>query len=136
MITISALMFFFLAAMALACILVLQALSLDTRLKAGYTALAVTYVLWVWQLYGVPIGPSAWWLYALPMVWLILLFRYGFSGLGGPRQFPSYTGEPSYTEEALRGAAGTREALTFYFLLLLIALILGLVFYELALLYR
>ena len=132
-ITVFVLAFFFLASLAFVCILVLQALALNPRLKAGYAAMALTYVLWIWALYNMPAGLAAWWVYALPLVWMVLLFRFGFSGFGKVHQYPTFTGEPRYTEESLRGRAGTREALTFYFLLLLIGLILGLVIFNMTL---
>ena len=77
---------------------------------------------------------QSWWLYALPILWLILLFIYSFPK-NRMEEFPTITEEPSLTQEALGGATVSREALTFYFLLLLIGLILGLVFFELSLLY-
>lgn len=121
--------------MAVSCILILQALSSGFRLKIGYAALSATFVVWAWNLYVRPTGIQSWWLYALPVLWLILLFRYGFPS---PQQheFPAITGEPGYTQEYLGGARIRREALIFYFLLLLIGLILGIVFFQMSLLYR
>lgn len=121
------LVFIFLAGFAMACILVLQALARESRIKLGYAALAATFVFWAWNLHLLPPAVSSWWLYALPILWLILLFRFGFP-VTSRREFPSLPGEPYFTQESLRGRPGRREALTFYFLLLLIGLIVGLVF--------
>jgi len=130
----STLIFLFLAFMAVCCILILQALATSSRLKLGYAALAASFVLWVWNLYIRPTDIQSWWLYALPILWLILLFLYAFPKTR-LNEFPSMPGEPRFTQEALGGARATREALIFYFLLLLIGLILGLVFFEMSLLY-
>jgi len=126
-------LFDLLAVLALVCILVLQGLAVSQRVKLGYSALALTFVVWAWRLSLAPSGTGTWWLYVLPMLWLILLFRYGFPGLP-PREYPPLTGEPYATQESLSGAPVRRQALTFYFLLVLISLILSLLFFEMTLL--
>jgi hypothetical protein len=127
----TSLVFYMLAGLALTCILVLQALTGSNRLKSGYMMLAFTFVLWVWYLSRWPSGLGSWWLYALPMLWLILLFRFGFP-VTRQREFPTLPDELRVTQESLLGQSARREALTFYFLLLFIGLTIGLVFFQMA----
>jgi hypothetical protein len=129
------LVFFMLACLALVCILVLQALAGNSRLKSGYLVLVLSYVVWAWYLSRWPSGPGSWWLYALPILWLILLFRFGFP-VTRQREFPPLPDALRMTQESLLGRPARREALTFYFLLLFISLVIGLVFFELAMSYR
>jgi hypothetical protein len=120
-------LFLFISLLALTCMLVLFALARNRRHKVGYLMLMVTFLIWDWLLYSLPQRVAAGWLYLVPVVWLIVIFRYGFPSTT-PHHFPPQPGEPLETQEALQGAPATREALTFYFLLLMIGAIVMLLF--------
>jgi hypothetical protein len=106
----------------LVCMLALLAMSPDKRHKIGYSILILTFLVWAWFLYAMPHETTAGWLYIMPLVWFILIFRYAFP-VTSPHHFPPQLSEPRDTQESLEGASGTREALTLYFLLLMIGLI-------------
>lgn len=127
MLTITDLLFTFISLAILGCMVVLFALSPDKRHKIGYVILILSFIAWDWFLYSLPRGTVNGWLYLMPLAWLILIFRYGFP-ITTPHQFPPQTAEPHNTQESLQGASGTREALTFYFLLLMIGSIVLLLF--------
>jgi hypothetical protein len=127
MITISTLVFFFLSAMVLACLLVLLALAQDRRHQIGYLILLFSFIAWDWSLYSLPRPTTSGWIYVLPLIWLILIFRFGFPRVTS-HEFPVTPGEPRHTQEALRGDTGRREAITFYFAILLVGLLLTLMF--------
>jgi hypothetical protein len=125
MLTAFSLIPYFLVPLTLVSLIVLFFLAHARPLKIGYQMIMLSYVAWVWLLYAIPDNSlNIIWIYALPLAWLIVLFRFGFSKGAYPAEGPPQLGEPRYTQEALRGSAGTQEALRFYFLLLFIGLVL------------
>lgn len=124
MLTLVTLLFYFLVALTIVTMVVLLLMAQRKEIKAGYTVFLFSYLGWLWLMNTLPTGSvAAFWIYGLPLIWLVLLFRFGFPKTNGQDMAPQL-GEPRYTQEFIRGEAGTREALTFYFLLLLIGLII------------
>jgi hypothetical protein len=135
MITITTLVFFFLSAMVIACFVVLLALARDRQHRIGFLILLFSFLVWDWALYSLPRTTTVGWLYILPLIWLILIFRFGFPRLASP-QFPETPGEPRHTQDTLRGQAGKREAVSLYFAILLVGLLLSLMFLFSSTIYR
>jgi hypothetical protein len=85
--------------------------------------------LWSWLLLARPERIGIGLLYVLPLAWVALTFYFSLPN-AAPGNFAPQTGEPTnMTQERLRGREGTREALTFYFGIVLIGLVVTLVFF-------
>lgn len=124
MLTAFSLIPFFVAPLTLVSLIVLFRLTHSRPLRAGYLLGMISYLGWLGLLYALPLDHfDTIWLYGLPLTWFILLFRFGFPQ-SAYRDMPPHLEEPGLTQETQLGAAGTHEALTFYFLLLFVGLIL------------
>ncbi len=84
--------------------------------------LILTFAAWVGGLWIMPFGPAVWGIYILPFILMALLFGLILAA-AGPMQPHQYREEPYYTQEELRGRAGSKEALTIYFWTLLVFLL-------------
>jgi hypothetical protein len=128
--SISLLLFFFVAAFLLACLIVLFALSNTPQARAWYLFFILSSVAWMWVLWTRPSWINLLTLFILPFLWLAGSLKASSPLTTGniPQKRPD--DEPRVTQEWLRGRAGTREALRLYFLLLAIALVLFLAFFA------
>lgn len=118
------LLFYFVAAFLLACLIVLFALSKTTQARVWYLFFMLSGAVWLWVLLTRPDWVNTLTLFILPLLWLAGSLKVSSPLTTGnvPQKRPN--GEPLTTQEWLRGSAGTREALRLYFLLLAIALVL------------
>ena len=140
MVTVPSLLFLFLVMMTAACLLVLITINQNRRIRTWYLLVLATFIAWGVRLFQPAYGPQDGWLYLVPLAWLAGTFALGFPKTS-PDPFSGAIsetgqGEPRQTQEAIRGKAGTREALQFYFSLLFVVMIAVLTFYHLAASYR
>jgi hypothetical protein len=122
MMTISVLLFNLLALATLLCLGALLGLWHSPSMKSWYGLFLFSYIGWGMFVYAQPATPFV--LYLIPAIWFV-----GTLAVGFPKhpnlQLPPQLSEPFTTEEYLRGPAGTREALIYYFTLTLLGLLVA-----------
>lgn len=130
-VTISMLLFGLMCLLVLACLAVLLAVSPERRARLWYAVFIISFMPWAWLLYSRPAADGLGWLYLMPLIWIstTLWFIMVSPASRNFIQPAGGTGEPGMlTQERLRGIGGSREALRYYFGLLLIALIVIMTF--------
>jgi len=132
MLTILDLLTYFWIGMTLLVILILLLISPPMRVKVWYLLVLISFPFWAQPLIARQSNPLPFWFYLLPAIWVVCTLWLAFPKTD-PREPPSQTGEPRTTLEALRGSAGTSEALRIYFTLVFLVAVLGLFFFRITL---
>lgn len=133
MLTIKDLLFWFMASTTLVCLIILTVLVQNPRVKGWYVGFMASFLGWV-GMQSLP-NPKPFInlvFYLLPMIWIAVTLAVTLPPLANGPAIPPQTGEPHLTQEQLRGPSGTRQALNFYFALVVIALVTMMTFFQIA----